>query len=351
MKELLTNTRLATLRQCPKKHWYRYELGLVSSEDAEALHDGGAYHVGQEARHHGSPAEDAIAKAMERFGEPATASAAYRREMIAQLLAGYFWRYEQDDLRIARTADGAPAAEIGFRMPLVNPETGRASNRWMLAGKIDAIVEDAGTHRLWECKTTAEDVSPDSRYWPRLRGDMQISIYVLAARHLGYEVDTVIYDATHKPRMRPSQIPLVDEDGVKVVLDSDGERVRTKDGKKWRETADAAQGWTLQTRVETPEEFGQRLIADIGERPDHYYARREIARTHDDLQECRYELWQQAQQLTEMRRAGRWYRNVTKLCEYCDYFGPCMQRIPASREAIPSGFVLLENVNPELEVA
>lgn len=66
-----------------------------------------------------------------------------------------------------------------------------------------------------------EDIQPDSDLWRRLQIDSQISMYVLAARRLGYPVECVLYNVTRKPTIKPTAIPLLDELGVKIVLDRD----------------------------------------------------------------------------------------------------------------------------------
>lgn len=346
--DLLTYSRLATLRQCPRRHYLRYEIGLARVEQPDYFRIGHAFHRGLELASMGKDQDEAIHDAIEEsYGiMPPEANAHIwdvELQTVVQLLAGHFWRYESDELEIVAT-------ELPFRIPLHNPDTGAQSRTFSLAGKIDAIARmPDGRLALLEYKTVGEDVSPDSDYWLRLRGDAQISTYMLAAMALGYDVVIVLYDVTRKPTIRPSQIPLLDDDGQKVVLDAAGERVFTKQGKP-RQTSDTAAGYVLQTRLETPAEFGARLLADIGERPDYYYQRREVPRLADDLEECRYELWQQSQQLIEMRRHGRWYRNVAhNTCAYCQFAGLCLNNVHVTPENPPSGFTILADVHPELE--
>jgi hypothetical protein len=61
--QLLTSSRLATLRTCPRQHYYRYELRLSRVRSAEALRFGGAYHAGLEAHNRGADDATAIAQA------------------------------------------------------------------------------------------------------------------------------------------------------------------------------------------------------------------------------------------------------------------------------------------------
>lgn len=348
MIELATYSRLATLRHCPRKHYLRYEIGLTRDTDADYLRTGGAFHKGRELLNRGAPRDEAIWQAVASYDTPPLSVEPYdwqvERETVVQLLVGHAWRYERDELEIV-------APELPFRVPLRNPDTGAPSRSFMLAGRIDAIVRlPDGRLAVLEYKTAGEDVGPDSDYWLRLRGDAQISTYMLAARDLGHDVATVLYDVTRKPTIRPHQIPLLDEHGDKIVLDARGERVFTKQGKP-RQTTSVSDGYVLQTRPETPEEYGARLIDDITQRPDYYFQRREVPRSDDDLLECQYEIWHQAQQLLDMRRHGRWYRNVTRQCANCEFAGLCLNNVHVTPDDVPSGFVILENVHPELEGA
>jgi len=240
------------------------------------------------------------------------------QETLRSLLAGHFWRYADAPLTII-------AGEQQFSMPIRNPATRSSSRTFDLCGKIDAIVKlHDGRLAVLEYKTAGEDIGSAANYWLRLRCDQQISTYVLAARHLGFDVETVLYDATRKPTIAPKQIPALDAAGKKIVEDATGTRIFKKDGKP-RESASAAEGWTLKTTTETPAQFGTRVLADIGERPDYYYARREIARLQQDLDEFAQELWEQAGAIRDSQRVGRWYRNVGRMtCEWCPYATLCL---------------------------
>lgn len=302
--QLLTSSRLAALRSCPRRHYYRYELGLCRIRSNDALRFGGAYHAGLEARNNGADAAAAIERAtagyetVPHWADPT--DWAVERETVRQLLAGHFWRYEAGPLEIV-------AVERVFRTPLLNPGSGHASRLFLMAGKIDAVVKLAdGRLAVLEYKTAGEDVGPQSDYWLRLRCDPQISLYVLGARAMGFNVTTVLYDVTRKPTIR-----------------------LRKD--------------------ETPEQYGERLLADIGDRPDYYYARREVPRLEDELAEFRLELWQQAQQLRDAQRADRWFRNVGRqTCDHCAFAALCLNSIQVNPDAPPAGYEVLVDVHPEL---
>jgi hypothetical protein len=306
-RELLTSTRLAALRRCPRQHLYRYEFGLSRTRKSDALRLGAAFHCGVESRNRGVDPAEAIEKATAGYADVPEWADVFdwrvEREVARQLLAGHFWRYGDDMLEVL-------AAERTFEMPLVNANTGRASRAFVLAGKIDAIVRmPDGRVAVLEYKTAGEDIGPDSNYWLRLRCDPQISQYVLAARALGFDVATVLYDVTRKPTIRPRNKP----------------------------------------QPETPEQYGVRLLKDIGDRPDYYFQRREVPRLEDELAEFHSELWHQAKQLLEARRHGRWFRNVGRFtCSTCEFDNICLNGVHLTGGAPPSGYEILSDRHPEL---
>lgn len=302
--QLLTSSRLSALRSCPRKHYYRYELGLGRVRSNDALRLGGAFHKGLEARNGGADIAAAIEHATAGYDTvPDWADSTeweVERQTVRQLLAGHFWRYGEIPLEFV-------AIERVFQTPLLNPGSGHPSRLFLMAGKIDAIVRLAdGRLAILEYKTAGEDIGPAADYWLRLRCDPQISLYVLGARALGFDVSTVLYDVTRKPTIR-----------------------LRKD--------------------ETPEQYGERLLTDIGDRPEYYFARREVPRLEVELAEFRMELWQQAQQLRDAQRAERWFRNVGKMtCDYCPFAALCLNSIHVTVDAPPSGYEVLADIHPEL---
>jgi len=329
-----------------RQHYYRYELGLRSRRDARALRMGAAVHLGLERWSQGVPSDEAIREAVLGYDDcPHWADPhdwAVEREIVANLLAGYVWRYQDDPLEYIEV-------ERAWRMPLRNPRTRRQSRTYELAGKRDGIVRLAdGRPLVLERKTTSEDIGSGSDYWLRLRCDPQISLYLLSARHDGHDAGGVLYDVLRKPSIRPRRIPVTDDDSLKMVIDDEtGERVLNANGKPRQS---AGPGMTLATRTETAEEYGARLLADIEERPDFYFQRREVPRLEDDLEEFRLECWQQAKLLISCRRWGRWFRNVSRnTCPFCEYSSLCLQSITVDSAMAPAGFEFVSDVHPELK--
>ncbi len=352
LDQRITNSQLVCASTCLRKHAISYLHGIRPATDATPLRFGKAWHDGLDRRAKGIAIEGNLllvrsAYEFARTGyEDRDRMLAYECETICVMLSLYDWRWS--DMDATKVVE---ASEEAFQVPIVNPETGRSSRTFVFAGKVDRrVVLSDGRKAVEENKTTSDDISPDSDYWKRLRVDTQIARYVLAARSLGHAVDTVLYDVTKKPTMRPGSVPLIDGDGIKIVLDAAGDRVRTKDGKKFRESTDAAQGYVLQVRPEMPEEWAARLHLAVSENPDAYFARREIPRTDAELAEARRDLWDMAQILHGCDSENRWPRNSSACVGFgrCQYLDLCSVNWTPDDGTVPQGFVKITDTHQEL---
>jgi citrate lyase gamma subunit len=379
--QLLTYSRTQDFKSCRRRHYWAYEVGIRPTLDAKALRMGTAYHAGLDVLKQGKMYDFAAEAVRAQYADVPTetvdrASAwDFECETVVALVSGYEWRWSEQKLKVI-------ASERTFCLPLVNPETGASSRAWMLAGKIDGIVElEDGRLAVLEHKLQGDDIEPESEYWRRLQLDHQITLYVYAARQLGYDVATVLYDVARKPTIRTEQVPILDEQGLKIVLDASGKRVakRKKPLKKcercggtgemepecdgterpypcgctfdgWRQTGDMEKGYVLQSRPMTCEEWTGKLVEDIGQRPRFYYARQEIARLDQDIADFQVELWDIQKTLREAQLTNRWYRTVGRdTCPWCPYFGLCTSKFNPTTGLIPEGFQYVVDKHPELE--
>ena len=299
-KELITATRMACLLGCPRKHFWRYEVGLRPVVDAPALRFGSAWHAAMEARWQGLDFEAAL----ERAASGAEAFEEIDAATLAGMLAGYYGLY-QGEAEIVQSLH----AEVDFRLPLSGSRT------FDSAGKIDGLgVLKDGRLCLVEHKTCGEDISPTAPYWDRLRFNPQVYQYVLAARALGWDVGLVLYDVARKPSIRQKQ-------------------------------------------SESVEAFGERLAADAQSRPEFYFARREVPVLDQDIAEFEVQRLVLARSIlscrAEARRARRpehgWPRNVNPMtCRFCEFEGFCMQNVSVDASRPPAGF-RVGRAHPELE--
>ena len=315
MSETLTHSRLSCFRACPRRHLYSYEYGLRPEIESEPLRVGKAFALAVETDAKGGDVEAALADQVENPFELAQVAAMFTAHKER-------WASEPPEEHVA--------AELLFEMALRNPETGASTPVWRLAGKIDRIVRLAdGRICLKEYKSTARPFAPGDPYWLRLSMDMQLSLYLIAARELGFDVSTILYDVTRRPSLRP--------------LKSTPAETR-----KYKATGElyAAQ----RDRDETPDEYAARCAASLADDPVKNFARIEISRTDSDLREAAADLWYQQKAIRECQLTGNWWRNpescVSATGHSCDFLSVCQNRDLATQT--PPNFRRIENVHEEL---
>ena len=325
MAQLLTHSRLSTFRACPRKHQLRYEIGVVPDKDSEALRIGTAYHAALEANDLGNDPEEAIAAL--GILDP------YEMALCVAMFAVHCERWAGDTLEVVAT-------ELAFDLALRNPATGAPTPIWRLAGVIDRIYRlPDGTLAIQDYKTTSEDIAPGSDYWLRLSLDQQMSLYVLAARELGHDVSKILYDVTRRPLQRPAMATPV------------AERKYTEKPSKLKDGTVRPAGSLYANQREsneTPAEFAARVAECMRVEPDAFFVRHEIARLDRDLKETQSEVWQQQLAIRESQRVGHWWRNPGACVTHyrCPYLPICRREI--TTEYVPDGYLLLEDVHPEL---
>jgi hypothetical protein len=328
-----------------RKCYWRYEAGLQREVPGLALRFGSAWHRAMDARAGGADFEAALAAAVpagcgETLDELAIAT-------LSALLAAYYSHYGSG------AADAIPVtrSEVEFRHPLDGSRT------FEVAGKIDGLAGEPGGApcALVERKTTSDNLDPDSDYWLRLRADTQLLQYVPAARLLGFNVTRIVYDVVRKPQIEPRNIPQLDADGCKQVVDAAGARVFLANGKP-RQAGDPDKGWRLLTAEETPAQFAERLVLDIASRPTWYFARREVPILDQDVEAFEVQRLVLSRIILHARQAQKalarpenaWPRHVDQLgCGRCDYCGFCLQNVSPDLAHPPAGF-RVGPANPEL---
>lgn len=337
---LLTASRLRAARRCRRLHYNRYGLGFKALFEDEVLRFGTLMHRALEVwwLNWKLPPDERLALALAII----TSENPFEAAKARVLMLGYHLRWLDEPYDVI-------SVEVEFKCELRNPETGAASRTWQLAGKIDAIVRDRRTGLVYliEHKTSAESLEPGSDYFKKLRLDGQVSVYFEGGRSLGHDIAGCIYDVIGKPALKPLQVATTDEAGEKVVLDEQGQRVRTKTG-KWRQTADKELGYVLQARGETPEEYEARVREAVAEDPSRYFVRAEVVRLEAEMRDAMLDVWQLGQELREAELAGRQPKNPDACSVWgrtCEYFATCTGE--ASLED-PALFKRSTNVHPEL---
>jgi hypothetical protein len=375
--ETLTNSRAKALRRCPRLHYYSYELGRRPIKKGVALSFGTLFHNGLEAwwlawLGGGSGIEpvmngyDAIAAGKSDELDP------IHDIRAEELLRGYDLRWRDEMKRYV-----VIAVESKFEAPVLNPASGHKSRTFRLSGKIDALVHDLGTdeHLLVEHKTTSLDLSPGSDYWLRLRMDGQVSQYVDGLRaSLGIEVSRCLYDVARRPQLQQKLATLKEsrkytkgkgckECGGKAGQRGEGEVFNEEDAdpEMWPCAACDGTGWTEPPRLysgqrehdEPLDEYRLRLRAHIAEYPNAYYARGDVVRLDEELDEYRSDIWQLALMLRARQRAGAdmgeraWPRNPDACEQFgrrCEYWPVCTGAASIDDEH------LFQTVNPHEEL-
>lgn len=359
MTQLYTSSRLRVLRDCLRKHYLRYELGLRTAETAEMLF-GTVGHRALEA-YYRAWMEGRIEYRLDAALDVASdLPGEFDRAKLRLLIIAYHERWGSERWTVL-------AVEQEFRYMLGDH---------LIGGKIDAIIRDAdGRVFVVEHKFTGSDTTLGGPYWERLTIDTQVSIYIDGAAMLGHEVAGCIYDVIKRPEHDQRKATPLDKRKYTIgkgckgcggsakagqVLQGNGVYTVSFASEVKTVTCDgcAGTGWKLdkdgkpeaprlhsdqRDTDETVDEFEERLLNVIAERPDDFMQRAPIVRLEDELPAMRIDLieWIQVAQLglsprndSACVRAGR----------ICDFFSICGHG--ADPNSYPRG-----PVHPELEAA
>lgn len=304
-RSMLTFSALNTFRNCPRKYKHRYVDHLQPREKPESLSFGSIIHEALELwyRSAGDPnrlwkvLDDLDARFPGRGGDPIEK---HRWHLARAMLTGYAARYPTEDFEVLEV-------EKVFHGEIRNPDTGRSSQTFVMAGKADGIVQLDGDLYLLEHKTAA---SIDSNYLDRLWTDTQIALYCFHLREQGYPIVGVIYNILLKARLQQRQ----------------GESQAEYEARRAELAAKNKSGRSTAKRQlpETDEEFQARL-ADWYARPEAFHRER-IYLSEDRLAMLQEEVWEITQQYLDARRRGKWLLNTSNCFSYqrpCEYLPFC----------------------------
>lgn len=309
---VLTHSRMQCFRTCPRKHWLAYELGYRPAREPDYFRFGSMIHWALDESANGVADELICDGIRANYSEyPAWCANDEQRmdwqvecETALQLFSGYRWRWSEDSAHIVRS-------EYVFRLLVRNPSRGgRASPGVRLMGKIDKEIAIGTEVGIREHKTTSDSLDADSDYWRILKRDQQIGLYLSAARAGGCDARWIQYDVIRKPAIRPKLVK--------------GDR-------------------------ETPTQFGERLAADIKERPHFYFARVQVPRIEADLHNLAEDIFATYKMMSFCVSTGHHPRNAQRdTCGFCAYDGICDMADADLVAGAPDGFVAVDNIHPEL---
>lgn len=319
---LLTNSRAKMARLCAAKHNYRYNLGVVANADTPDLVFGTAIHAALEQWWRAKK-EERLEAALSALDERILPDP-YTRARALVMISGYHQRWDSEPLAALRV-------ESEFRLPLKNPDSGRATKLFLVAGKIDAIVINTidGTRWIMEHKTSSEDISPGGFYHRRLRIDSQVSTYFDGAAALGYpDIDGCIYDVLSKPSQRPHKATPEDS------------RKYTARGELYAGQRDAD---------ESPAAYLDRCLDVVCGAPEKYYARLFVPRLEEELHQARRDLYSLAQRINYEQIKNKHPRNPDACMSFgrvCEYFDVC-----TGVDSLSNGRVFRQLENPHQELS
>ena len=371
-KIFLSATAIKDFKSCPMRYRNAHFYGIRPIVDTEAKRVGTNWHKIQEINGQKPDNMDAVVAELNRvYNEIPDAMDKEKLEVeriiLLYSLSGYNWYYGNQKEKILAT-------EIQFEIPVINPETGRALPNVVNRGKIDKLIRTDGGIFVKEHKSTSSSVDPDSDLWGHLKLDTQTNNYVYAARKLhamgelveyGIAKDDIIagvyFDAWHKPGIRPKKLSQGDskkfvegEVGESIINEYMGQRFSLAlhwQGKNLlnllvngiQAHAEPGKKEGTFTIHETPEMFGARLLQDIVERSEFYFACKELTKTDQDITRFEWELYHLYKNMRSMTKTGYWYGDESQ-CEAtfkCSYIEQCYNNILIDQDHVPDGMELI----------
>ena len=304
-KTLLTYSALNTFRNCPRKYKNRYIDNLRTRERPDTLSFGSVVHTAIELWYRSQDGQsrlgDTLAYIDDAFeNRVVDAGQKAHWHLATAMIRGYAHRYAIEEFEIVEI-------EKEFVGEIRNPDTGRQSQTFRIAGKVDGIVRCHDGLYLLEHKTAS---TVDANYLDKLWTDTQIALYCHYLREQGYPIVGVIYNVLLKSRLKQSN----------------GETQEEYEQRKAELAAKNKSGKSTAKRQmpETDEEFQSRLM-DWYSRPDAFH-REFIYLSEDRLAMLQEEVWEITQQYLDARRRGKWLLNTSNCFSYqrpCEYLAYC----------------------------
>jgi hypothetical protein len=242
------------------------------------------------------------------------------RTILLYSLSGHRWLYaaEEDQWEVI-------GSEIKIVIPVINPDTGRKMPKTVFVIKVDRLVRDRNTGAVyvWERKSTSHSIT-SVEYWSSLAQGDQVSGYIYGARFAQANgllkpygitpedppIAGAFCDVWHKPDIQPKRVSKADLKTLAETEEYCGTRISHAVDRALPE-------------IETPEMFGARLLTDIAERPEHYFAQREVARTDKELELFQRRLFNIGKQIRYVEKQNLWVCNLQSCenkfrCEFLD---------------------------------
>ncbi len=235
------------------------------------------------------------------------------------------------------------AVEREFFADLTRPD-GTVDPDWLLGGKIDLALRWRGRVRLFDHKTSSEDVSPGSTFRGRLTLNSQASQYMIGGRAIGIDAEDFVFDVLGKPGIDPAKATPAEK---RQYVIREGQTAAAKaivaalhPDSKWGDLPQLDKATLAianptvfrlhadhRERDEYPAEFFARCCEKIAENLDRYIAQIDITRTEDELAEYMRTLYVDSTLIDTVREFGLVSRNEGSCFQFggrpCDYHPVC----------------------------
>lgn len=231
----------------------------------------------------------ALQAALDAINEAIPAGADDGQQLVAAkcrgLIAGYdaMWLAQEHEIL---------SVEETLESELLNPDTGRKSQTFSIAGKLDVRARRAGRSVIFDHKTTSQDIQDHSGpYWRQLTIEGQVSQYMLLEWQNGNKIDEAVWDVIRKPGISPKTL----SKAVRISVVS----TRKYCGRKMS----AATLEAMQTEDRENLEMYEARLADdcTNDRPEWYFQRKTIPRLDGEMLEYARELWEHGQDILRTR--------------------------------------------------
>jgi len=255
--------------------------------------------------------------------------------------------------------------DIMFRIPVIDPSTGKEIDDGILTGKLDefSVLPD-GTFVVPDYKSTSSDVSDDSNLWVELGQTAQTKFYVYVLQRLQKSgellkyglkpsdrlIRSAFYSVWKKPSIKPKMLKQTDSaefletgmyydqefevtyaDGTNTAV-VDGAIVEAKPGKK-------AGTFALK---ESPVMYALRLYKDMIDNPDKYFNAKTFNYTDKQIKEFEVELFETYRSM-KLAREHNCFPRSREQCRpragfECPYTAICDNNVDISK-GLPDGLV------------
>ncbi len=330
----LSPSAISSFRACGGRYFLGYEERITTVEDKEILRFGSGWHDMQEYRYTVPDCTIEVMSAYldERYANCPQSISIEKWEVEKYTLLAAFIAYcehfqEKEDII---------SSEQRFELMLRHPQTHVPIRDGKLVGRVDKFKRDGNRVKVKEYKTTGRDISTGSDYWRELEQNIQPRSYVYALHRmiekgeidLGAMVGSVEYDVFRRPGIKPKA-------SVKKELVVSGAPA----GKYIYYGMTFAISNGEIPNIETPPMFFARLLADMKDRPNFYFARREIAIPTKELEDFEQELFNLYRLIKFCRENKAWDFDKSACSSpfHCTYKDICLNNVDIT-ENLPPNF-------------